>query len=736
MIYYAHSTDNPDKSDWQLLQDHLSNTAHNSELFASNFNAAAWGKRLGLLHDAGKATLAFQQRLEGKNIRVDHSSFGAQKAQQQDNKFGWLLAYAIAGHHGGMPNGGFQPGQLHYRLTHASAENKVELLPEGEEKEPLLFPFLPNSPQEIERKWAMFSFSFFTRMLYSCLVDADFLDTEAFCSPDRAILRKAFNQKTDFAALKASLLQSIDEKKASATPSTVNTCRQEILAACLKESSGPQGFYSLTVPTGGGKTLSSLAFALSHAHSHKLNRVIYTIPFTSIIEQNAEVFRKAVGPENVLEHHSSYQVKDDENILDKWRSATAENWDAPIVVTTNVQFFESLFAHKPSKCRKLHNIAKSVIIIDEAQAIPTEYLEPCLAALKELAQRYHCTVVLCTATQPALDETTSVEMKVTLPQPKEIIPNPQALFDILKRTRIEFTGTLNNEELAARMMEHRQVLTITATKKQAQEVFALLGENEGNFHLSTNLYPAHRQRVLQKIRERVKAGQPCKIVSTNLVEAGVDIDLPVVYRAMAGLDSIAQAAGRCNREGKLEYGMVYIYEPEEMPSMPWLKRRMIRAGEALRKFPDQDCLLPEPMRCYFELLYDVDNLDSKEILRRLNPPPDSDFILPFKDIAEDFHLIEEDGCNLIIPSLLEDKAKVTKLLEELRYTEFPHTARRKLQRYTVTVRRRTFEQMNINGAVEIIREQYPVLCNHRLYSEKLGLHLEKAELWDPLALIA
>ena len=724
--YYAHSTENPDKSDWQSLAEHLSSVSELAERFAATFDAGQWGSCVGLLHDAGKACSAFLARLEGKTNRVDHITFGAKLAQERGGKLGFLLAYVICGHHGGLPDGGVQEGQLHYRLRKDT--EKTELLPGLECTEEMRFPF------QLQSKWAMFSLAFFTRMLFSCLVDADFLDTEGFCDPEKAARRIALHQN-DFVSLRASLQSFISEKQAQAPPGKVNDARQEILAQCVAKAKGPQGFYSLTVPTGGGKTLSSLAFAVEHAVRHKLSRVIYAIPFTSIIEQNAEVFRQALGDANVLEHHCNYRDRDseEESVYDKWRGLASENWDAPVVVTTNVQFFESLYSNKPSRCRKLHNIAGSVIVLDEAQAIPTEYLEPCLAALRELVAYYRCTVVLCTATQPVLDDTSL--LRTPLPKATEIINNPHALATRLERTRVSFMGQLNEDELAARLGEHTQVLAIVATKKQAQKVFRSLSVTEGVFHLSTNLYPAHRMRVLKTIRQRLDAGQPCRVISTSLVEAGVDLDFPFVYRAMAGLDSIAQAAGRCNREGRADYGLVYVYEPEELPAMPWLRRRMTRAAETLRSFPDGNCLGLALMRRYFELLYDVETLDKKEIVSRLATQLHPELIIPFREIAEDFRLIEDEGVGVIIPSLKEDQDEVNNLVKQLRHTEFPHTASRKLQQYSVSVRTGILRELVKIGAVEMIRDRYPILQNMAAYDGALGLVADMAEIWEVEVLI-
>lgn len=719
--FYAHSTDSQNKSDWQPLAEHLEGVARLAEEFAEIFGAGEWGRFAGLLHDSGKATADFIKRLEGSNAKVDHSTFGARLAQENAGKLGLLLAYIVAGHHGGLPDGGAQEGELHYRLKHNKVPPDVALIPETDTRQELVLSF------RLDRDFGGFSLSFFTRMIYSCLVDADFLDTEAFISPDKNAERPAVDPE-NMMILKGTLDAHLAGLAEKAEATKVNRLRQEILLECRAKAGLPPQIFSLTVPTGGGKTLSSLAFALDHAVANKLRRVIYAIPFTSIIEQNAKVFQDILGRDQVLEHHCNYKESDEPEwaAYNRKRGLAAENWDAPLVVTTNVQFFESLFSNKPSRCRKLHNIAGSVIVLDEAQAIPTEYLEPCLAALRELVAHYNCSVVLCTATQPALDD---AKLRTKLHEIHEIISDPQRFYDDLSRTEVHFVGKLADGELAAKIDAEPQVLCIVPTKPQARALFEQLNERDGAYHLSTNMYPEHRRRVLDEIRIRLKARQCCRVVSTSLVEAGVDLDFPVVYRAMTGLDSIAQAAGRCNREGKMndlgKLGQVYVYEPEKIPRMPWLKRCMGRAEETLRVLPDADPLGLEAMRRYFELLYDVQELDKKQILPRLNQLT-KDLYFPFRDIASEFRFIEDETIGVIVP--IEPAAR--ELVRELRHTEYPRTTQRKLQQYSVALRSREFAALEKARAIEVVRGEFPVLHNLKAYSEQLGLRCDEGEVWE------
>jgi CRISPR-associated endonuclease/helicase Cas3 len=724
--FYAHSTQNPDKSDWQPLNQHLHDVALLAERFASAFGAGAWGRSAGLLHDAGKATIRFVQRLEGSTQRVDHSTFGARIAEDQAGNLGVLLAYVIAGHHGGLPNGGEQETELHFRLKNSKLPDDLALLPELEINNDLVPPF------KLDRERGGFSLAFFTRMIFSCLVDADFLDTENFCTPDQSEFRPQNQQSLQ--VLKQKLDKHLLKLSAQAQLTPVNRLRAKILSDCRRKADKKPQTFSLTVPTGGGKTLSSLAFALDHAVANRQCRVIYAIPFTSIIEQNAGVFQDVLGRESVLEHHCNYKESDnsDEVEYNRRRGLAAENWDAPLVVTTNVQFFESLFSNKPSRCRKLHNIANSVIVLDEAQAIPTEYLEPCLAALRELVEHYNCTVVLCTATQPAFDTS---ELRNRLPQITEIIDQPQQLYENLRRTKVEFVGKLSNEKLAGRLQQIEQVLCIVSTKPQACQLFEMLPEGIGNYHLSTNMYPEHRRRVLDEIRLRLKQGEPCRVISTSLVEAGVDLDFPVVYRAMAGLDSIAQAAGRCNREGRMneagELGQVYVYEPEPPVKIPWVKRCVSRAGEARRSLPEADPLGLELMRRYFELLYDVQELDKKKIywlLNQLTP----ELYFPFREVAENFRFIEDETTGVIIPA----DAEVNALVRQLDFVESPRPLLRRLQAYTVAVRSREFAALESAGALEMVQGQFPVLRNLSAYKDDIGLCIDEGEVWSPEELIS
>jgi CRISPR-associated endonuclease/helicase Cas3 len=571
---------------------------------------------------------------------------------------------------------------------------------------------------------AFFELQFFTRMLFSALVDADFIETERFYAPGAP--RGA---AWELNALQAALAGHLG--KFGPPETAVNRLRAEVLEAAGKAAFQPPGLFTLTVPTGGGKTLTSLRFALDHAQAHGLRRVIYVAPFTAIIEQTADVFRGALANRDaVLEHHSAFDAETtfaDETQAERLKLAT-QNWDRPVVVTTAVQFFESLFANRTQKCRKLHNIARSVIVLDEAQALPVNYLRPCLAAMKELVRGYGCSVVLCTATQPAIRDADGLRAEEAIPaeETREIAPNPAELYRRLKRVDARFAGPLENDELASRVTG-RKALVIVNNKRQARAIYGLLGRGNA-LHLSTNMTAAHRREVLARVRD----GFDGPVISTALVEAGVDLDFPEVWRAVAGLDSIVQAAGRCNREGKSDrLGQVHVFEPEEdFPPPPELQQNAEIARDILRAHAE-DPLSPEAVRAYFQRLYwdrDAD-LDSRGIMRRIKETGNRlDF--PFADIGHDFRLIEEVTRPLIIGAgeyRLDDRAQ-----NFLEYGEYAGPIARAVQRYTVSVSPRVRDELVRVGAAHVVRpedfaDQFVVLDNARLYDEAAGFSAENPE---------
>ena len=699
-----------------------------SEMFTKDSeeskSAHAWGYLTGLWHDLGKFAPNWQTYLASKadphaadaSGKVDHSTAGAQHAVK-NHLLGHLLAYPIAGHHSGLLDGKSNTACQAIRLQ------KVDLPDYQNAPSEITSHPVPKLPAFLPRD--AYSISLFTRMIFSCLVDADFLATEAFMNPSQA---KTRNQAPDSALRDIS--QLIDAKiDAFGVPSpedTVNFQRRTVVENCRSAATQSAGIFSLTVPTGGGKTLSSLSFALRHALAHGQQRVIYVVPFTSIIEQNAEVIREILASLQtgsftpLIEHHSSLSPEKEST---QSRLAT-ENWDAPIIITTAVQIYESLYAAKTSRCRKLHNIANSVVILDEAQSLPVDFLKPCLRVIQELADHYHTTAVLCTATQPAVhyDE---AEFDIGLKNSREIIADTKSLFAALKRVEIESLGDLPDSSLVQRLADHSQVLCIVNRRKHAQQLFQMLGQGEGNYHLSALMCPEHRSLILTEIRQRLLDGQPTRVTSTQLIEAGVDVDFPVVYRALAGLDSIAQAAGRCNRNGRLlAPGVTYIFRPEDQKAETYFRETAQVAHQLIDLHPD--LLSQEAIRHYFDLYYyqQRNRWDAKGIL-------DADsfhisggdkafpFLFQFKTVAENFRLIEDWQVPVIIP--YDEKCR--KLVAELRNPSIPlnRNLLRGLQRYTVQIPPRLRDD-NIRSFESLRDGQFHVLIStHLNYSKDFGL---------------
>ncbi len=733
---YAHTKDGTPPPEWQPLEEHLRQTALLAGTFAARFDGREWGELAGMWHDLGKYSQAFQTYLRassgldgaGAPQRTDHKSAGAQHAVEASSILGHLLAYTIAGHHGGMPNGVDEQRSLDglLRLVIPAWKQGLRQLPKMPEPPPT-----PCLAAALGKRDA-FGAAFFTRMLFSCLVDADFLDTERFMAPERAASR--YEWPKDVLNRMEESLETFVGGLSGGT-STVEDRRHHVREACLTAAIESPGLFSLTVPTGGGKTLSSLAFALRHAIQHGLDRVIYVAPFTSIIEQNAEVFRKAMGEVSaalgqdvVVEHHSNIDVEKMNETVES-RLAT-ENWDAPLIVTTSVQFYESLFHNKPSRCRRIHRIARSVVVLDEVQTLPVQLLEPCLRALRELVSGYRTTIVLCTATQPALHVREGFHIGLT--EVREIIPDPQELASGLKRVRVEDLGDQTDEQLVSRMLAEEQVLCIVNTRSHARDLYTLLGEDEAHVHLSALMIPAHRSEVLRRVHEKLGRGETCRLVATQLIEAGVDIDFPVVLRSLAGLDSIAQAAGRCNRNGMIEAGgRTYIFRSGRTLAERFIRETQDAAGQILSLESQEDPLSLKAIEHYFKLYYwsQSSHWDEKQILQRfvLDPGnPKLPFLFDFATCAEDFHLIEQSGCPVIIPW----GEKGRQLCERLRHTGPlpPRDVLRQLQRYTVQIPVRTWEQYLERG-IEVLHGRFAVLTSPELhYLDEVGLDLDNSDV--------
>ncbi|TWT47063.1 helicase Cas3 [Thalassoglobus neptunius] len=729
-LYFAHSIEgSADTFQWERLEVHLREVAELASVYASSFNAAEWGEMAGLLHDVGKYSLKFQDYLLTANgieahieqrSKVDHATAGAQLACQTIPNLGRLLAYVIAGHHAGLADASGESSSLDERL-------KKDVEPYQHAPSEFLQPDISLSNPELEfdqsdREMVGFQLAFFTRMIFSCLVDADFLCTERFMSPERAEQRP--QPRLTFEEMSCTLRTFLENKSATSTEGTVMQCRQGVLAACREAALLPPGLFSLTVPTGGGKTLSSLSFAIEHLLKHGKTRVIYAIPFTSIIEQTATVFREvfdALGDDIVLEHHSNLDQQREE---DHRSRLAAENWDAPLVVTTNVQFFESLFANRTSRCRKLHNIVNSVIILDEAQTLPVDRLRPCLQVLNELTRNYGCTIVLCTATQPAIEK--GDDFTIGLESVTEIIPDRRSLYRQMKRVDVKNLGNLTDAELIEHLSEHESFLTIVNTRGHAAKLYRELveqrGQHEGLYHLSTLMCGEHRADVITDIRQRLKDRRPCRVISTQLIEAGVDVDFPVVYRAMTGIDSIAQAAGRCNREGRLDSANVYVFEPTDVRLIGYLGAVAQTAQEVIPDFPD--LLAPEAIEKYFDLHYykqsgenDWDKTKDQGVMNCF-PFAEGKMLFNFRSAAERFQLIDDNGVSLFVPY----ESKGQKLIEALRENGPNRFLLRRLQRYSVNLFENLFQSMKSD--IELFHD-FPVLTNPSAYDKQLGVRIDR-----------
>ncbi|MEL6547620.1 MAG: DEAD/DEAH box helicase, partial [Myxococcota bacterium] len=473
----------------------------------------------------------------------------------------------------------------------------------------------------------------------------------------------------------------------------------------------------------------SLSFALRHALTHGMERVIYAIPFTSIVEQNADVFRSLFEPLNsdvVLEHHSNFDVSQE---TVRSRLAT-QNWDAPLVVTTNVQFFESLFGYRTQQCRKLHAVARSVVVLDEAQAMPPGLLAPTLRALRELVEHYGVSVVLCTATQPAIIHRNDFPQGLT--GVREIIADPELLFQRLRRVEVTQLGSLNDSAVAERLTGHPQALCIVNTRRQAKAISESLGEDSTTIHLSAAMCPEHRTQTLDEARRRLGEGEEIRLISTQLIEAGVDIDFPVVYRATAGLDSIAQAAGRCNRNGKLDgLGRTFVFDSEHKRAERFIGAQIDHAREILDAHPD--VLHLDAIEHYFRLHYwSHPSLDENDVLGcfTLAERPTTPLVFNFRQAAQRFRWIDSAGVTVVVPWGRQGEELCNRLRESEEVP--PRWLLRKLQRFSVQIRERAFEEHR--NSFDVVHTHYPILVNTTLhYSDRYGLDLDSKE---PIGLFA
>ena len=732
--HLAHVRQLPD-GQWEkhFLDEHLREVAKLAGTFAGQFDSEDWASLSGLWHDLGKYSTEFQQYIKSVSGydahieapgRIDHSTAGAIHATRQFGTHGRILAYLIAGHHAGLPDWSVADTgakALSSRLG-AAQYYLLDRIPA------LAIPaeiFTQAKPITRPRGDSA-ALHLWLRMLFSCLIDADRLDTETFMDGARSDYGDIADLIADFDKYMATLAASADN-----TP--VNTIRADILRQCREKATLNPGLFSLTVPTGGGKTLSGMAFALHHAVQYKKQRIIYVIPYTSIIDQTAGIFRDIFG-NNVVEHHANL----DPDKEDARSQLATENWDAPIIVTTNVQFFESLFAARTSRCRKLHNIVNSVVVLDEAQLLPPEFLQPIADVMNQLANHYGVTFVLSTATQPALGSFQPFGSKSFrgLDNVREIMDDPDALYQQLKRVEVSIPSDLQTprdwESIADELLRHPSVLCIVSRRDDARELHRIMTASEkgkDTLHLSALMCGEHRSRVIEDIKARLQRNEPVRVISTQLVEAGVDVDFPVVYRALAGLDSIAQAAGRCNREGKqANLGRVVVFVPPK-PAPPGLLRQAAQISVSLLSGSASDVMGRDLAKQFFEHLYvRAPSLD-KHGIHELLTQDARDCQIQFRTVAEKFRLIDDSAYQTILVRYGDNDVLLGKLEKE----GPQRWLMRKLQRYSVNIPKRLFTQLEKQGDVREIWQGIYAQVGNTLYDKSLGVVIDGNIAPDELA---
>lgn len=703
-LIISHLYFDQDSKEWvvQSNEEHCKGVSDMASEFAGRIGYGNWGKILGYIHDRGKEKEDFQRYIRIKSGydcnagQYNDKSHSITGAAMLDKKYGdpfKIMPNIVAGHHRGLYNRFELDSSLQYDIP----EEVSTCIPDIKPEQP-----------KIKAKYL----SHLARVLFSCLTDADYLDTERFMNPNDFSSRGNSNTLPE-------LKQRLDDwllqfKDLPASP--INIIRNEIQQLCLDKSNEAPGIYELTVPTGGGKTISSVVWALNHAIEHNKGRIIIAIPYTSIIIQTAKILRDIFGDDNVLEHHS---VVSEENMNHK-NKLMSENWDAPIVVTTNVQLFESIFSNKPGKCRKLHSICNSVLILDEVQNLPLTFLQPIVEAIEAYTGNFNVSVLLCTASQPCLSgihkglgtaRFTGLQSHVN-----PIIPAEMRLHEKLRRVDLKMpTSKETLEDVAKRLCSFPRVLCIVNTRKIALELYQLMPEDGYLIHLSRMMCSKHIQDKLSMLYDLLKPShdKPIRVISTQLVEAGVDIDFPVVFRQFAGLDSMLQAAGRCNREGKEKNATTYIFEPDGYVAKGNMGASSYAMKELLSLHPDSDWFDPDTMREYFRILYSKTNSFDKEGIIEMYADPRK---ISFETISEKFHLIDEQETSVIVN--YGDAEKWVRLLKENKPSKLLLS---KLGIYSVGIRKRTFNELYMKGVIEEIWDGIYYIPLKQQYDENTGL---------------
>ena len=749
----------------QPLLDHLHGVAELAQSYAERITdypeLGEIGYLLGLLHDLGKYQAGFQRYIRQQSgldptlngWRTPHSPAGARYAYDLKQVGGnqqllKILSLCIGAHHRGLYDDSEWRGQV---VRSSDTERAVADLVRGLQPEAsqLEEPLHKASLDKVATVWNELDeddYQLLVRMLFSCLVDADFLDTERFMTPDKSLVRQ--NAKASPEEMRKQLEQMRAQLEEYVShfnrEGRINEARAAFLDQCRNHGRTAQRkIYSLTLPTGAGKTVSSMMWALEHAIAQGCERIIYVIPYTSIITQTAQTFRDIFGADQVLEHHSDVDVKERPDEALEYTKLMTENWDVPLVVTTNVQFFESLYAHRVSRCRKLHNICNSVVVFDEVQMFPPRLLNPILRVVESLHYAFRVEPLFCTATLPVFDKNILADSKrighefFFLEEPiQEVVPYDAERFAPFDKVRYHWDPLrLSTEELAERLTEHESFLCIVNSRKDAARLYTALQAqekaSEGLIHLSRRMCSAHIQKRIEEIRHRLKAGEPVRVVSTQLVEAGVDLDFPVVYRAMAGLDSVMQAAGRCNREGRMaEPGEVYIFSLTDgtnaLGEMNWAQGAL---EDLLDRLAEQGAPQREEIECYYKAFYnDVDCFDNRMTRRedkRISPllwDVDDDrceeLRFDYETASEYFRYIENQDTPIVIPYGDEGKAIIKKLQSNLPLTRQEY---RQMNRLTVGLKQN--DCLTLGSSISVSESGIAYLTDDKLYSTKTGIQI-------------
>lgn len=713
MEYIGHTSDDGRK---QLLLDHLNGT---SKLCRENANEfwADIAEFVGQIHDIGKYTSGFQKRINGaENIRVEHAICGAKEvAKAPPKSYVPMIEYCVAGHHSGLPDGGTkvdgeEDSTLHGRMKrktgdYSAYENEVKLeYPKDNLRE--LFD-VSNQREIIER------YSFFTRYLFSCLTDADFIDTERFVTPntDRGI-------DGDFQKAYEKVCKKLNSFKIE---TKLQESRSIIQEQVYKSVESNANVYTLNMPTGSGKTLCSIRAALKTAIENKKKRIIYVIPYVSIIEQTAKVFEDIFGDVlPVLQHHSNYDFDDDKNedeneITSEKLKRSCENWDAKLIVTTNIQFFESLYHYKGRRLRKLHNLADSVIIFDEIHMLPIDYIQPCLRAIGYVTKYLNSTAILMSATMPNYDK--FMERYMSGVKIENAVKDT-SLFNVFDKCRYEYIGKCELASLAEKAQEYDNALIIVNKRKTARELYDICSGNK--YHLSTYMMPLHRSEIIAKIKEDIKNGINTTVISTSLIEAGVDLDFKAVFREIAGIDNILQSGGRCNREGKMDMGDVFVFETDGGNYQTKKKSDIIiRANITRNLFEEFENISTD--KCIKEyygrlLNYKEKKIEENTITAIMGNDLRIDGI-PFRTYAESFNFIDNQVIGIVIPC---DENRG--LIKELKDGKL--SVKRNLQRYSASVNKDEFKELFQIGIIETLDCGVCILANTDYYKSDVGLALE------------